>query len=223
MLLKKACYFIYLNIKILSIEKKVIPINNKQIEENFLFEKDSKKIFNVDITNKFSSKFYFLIFNVTAIYLIYSLIIFFQLNLSSRVNDFNIKEYRDSYIKKNGEKATENFLIVYERAYYLYVFYILVLYYLMKNYLFNHENFMTYITQFLLSMILINSLIIFYMNPYTNFLTKNFTKTFDGNLVIFSILYINIMILLSEIIIYKTEKLFKNSTKKNKKEDYYIY
>lgn len=223
MLPKKFFYFIYLNIKILSNEKEVVPISNKQIGENFLFEKDSNKVFDVDITNKFSSKFYFLIFNVAATYFIYFLIIFFQLNLSSRVKEFNIKEYRDSYIKEDGKKATENFLIVYERAYYLYVFYILVLYCLMKNYLFNHENFMTYITQFLLSMILINSLIISYMkNRYTNFLTKNFTKTFDYNLIIFSALYTNIMILLSEIIIYKTEKLFKNSNKKNKKKDYYI-
>ena len=199
-------FYLY-NIYLFSNEKKeIILINHKEISNNFMFYKDNISNINNSVNDLFFYSYY-LKFNIIIIGGLYSIILYYQLNKKENIP---INHLRNAYINKNTTtELTSDFLIIYERVYFYYIIFMLSLYYLVRQYILNkQETFLQKQIKLILLMGIVNCLVILYMknNKYTNFLTNNFSKTLDGKLVIFSILYTNIMILLSEFIIYNNEK-----------------
>jgi hypothetical protein len=206
-------FFIYLFNLSLS-NKEIVFIKDEVIKNNFMFNEDktiSSENFNYNSYNTLSIQ-------LIGALILYVLIVYPILNSNSKENSHR-KKQRNTYVGKNEKSnedisfITSDFLVVYERAYYYYVIYILVTYYLIKNYL--NKNLNLKPVHIILIMLFWNLLIIYHMkNQYTNFLTNNFTSTFDGKLVIFTILYTNIMIIIELLLNnkpYKPGKKTKNN------------
>lgn len=181
--------YLFINILFFNIKAEIVPIKENIINENFLFNENKESNTNISYKDYYNP----LKIHMALIYFIYSIIIFILL-----------KNKLDIYLNNN-------FIVDYNRAYYLYGLYILTIYYFIKRYnIFN--NCFSF-------MLITNILILNYLKySYTRFFPKNFLETFDGPKIIFSIFYININILIYEL-------LNKNNDKKTdcKKEFLILY